>query len=267
MPEPIIEFELQGRNVLVDAYSYKDALDAFLGLLHELDVSFTQQAGKSGSSIKWLIRSTHTSNPTIELLGELKLDDLDVSDKVIRAALDYLTILENRPVRPSGLTYAGLERCQNLGAIISRDTISAAYIRALNREVVVSEHLDINIRELMGQKIEVLGSIEGELSMVTLRGRSYFNVYSDVTGKATRCYFDTSMRERIREALGHFVFVKGLIRSFTHEEGQELVYIEDLQIIKEEQLPTPEDIRGIMPNLTEGKPSERYLKERWSGKS
>ena len=33
-----------------------------------------------------------------------------------------------------------------------------------------------------------------------------------------------------------------------------------------EGLPTPSHIRGIMPNLTEGKPSERYLKERWGGR-
>lgn len=30
-----------------------------------------------------------------------------------------------------------------------------------------------------------------------------------------------------------------------------------------QQLPDAADIRGIMPNLTGGKPSEQYLKERW----
>ena len=34
----------------------------------------------------------------------------------------------------------------------------------------------------------------------------------------------------------------------------------------DDNLPTPDDVRGIMPDLTGGKSSEQYLKDRWRGK-
>ena len=40
-----------------------------------------------------------------------------------------------------------------------------------------------------------------------------------------------------------------------------------IEIVDTESLPTPSDIRGILPDFTQGKPSERYLKERWGGES
>jgi len=52
--------------------------------------------------------------------------------------------------------------------------------------------------------------------------------------------------------------------SEAHEEGQEMTKVSKLA--ETEGLPTPSDMRGLMPNLTEGKPSERYLKERWGGR-
>ena len=69
----------------------------------------------------------------------------------------------------------------------------------------------------------------------------------------------------VRDALGNVVIVAGSIRSLPHDEGQEMANISNLEIVDMDDLPTPSDIRGIMPNLTEGKPSERYLKERWRG--
>jgi hypothetical protein len=195
------------------------------------------------------------------------LEDIDVSPKVIQATLDALEILERRPLRPAVLSYAALERCLALGEIIRRDSIMTVSVRAQSREVRISEQLDAHVKEILGQKIEVLGSVQGELAMVTLRGRSYFNVYSLVTGKATRCYFDETVKEQVRQALGHVVSVRGVLRSFAREEGQEMTTITELRILPDEaQLPTPAEIRGIMPNLTGGKPSERYLKERWRGK-
>jgi hypothetical protein len=268
MAESIVVLELQGRDALVDADSYRDALDSFLALLRELDATFTQQAGATSHSIKWFIHSLHTSNPTVELLAEPQLPDIDVTPMVIHATLDSLETLQRGPIRPENLTYAGLERCLHLGGIIRRDSIAEVTVKAYNREVRVTDQLDVHVRELIGQKIEVLGSVEGELEMVTLRGRRYFNVYSVVTGKATRCYFEDTMRERIRAALGHVVTVRGLIRSFAHDEGQEMIEIADLVVHPdEESLPAPEDIRGIWPDFTSGKPSERYLKERWRGES
>lgn len=268
MAESIVVLELQSRDALVDAHSYKGALDSFLALLRELDATFTQQAGGTGHSIQWFIHSLHTSNPTVELLGEPQLPDIDVTPKVIHATLDSLETLQRGPVRPRELTYAGLERCLDLGSIIRRDSIAELIVEAYGREVRVTDQFDVHIREIIGQKVEILGSVEGELEMVTLRGRRYFNVYSVVTGKATRCYFEEAMKEGVRAALGRVVTVTGLLRSFARDEGQEMTDIADLIVHPEhESLPTPNDIRGIWPDFTGGKPSERYLKERWRGQA
>lgn len=267
MAESIIILELQGRQTFVDAVSYKDALDAFLGLLQEIDSNATLEAGGRGHSLKWLIRSLHTSNPTMELIPESIREEIDVGPKVVKATLDTLAILQDKPQRPSWVTYAGLEKCQYIANIITRDNIAEFIVRSQIREVRVSAQLDVNIRQIMGEKVEMLSSVEGELEMVTFRGRHYFNVYSIVTGRATRCYFGDNMKELVRQALDRLVTVKGLVRSFAQEEGQEITEVTAIEIHADETLPSPDDIRGIMPNLTGGKPSEQYLKERWRGKT
>lgn len=266
MPDRVVQLEIRAEGLLVDAFSYKDALDSLLALLREVDRSISIEAGGSGHTLRWWIQSTHSSDPTIELLAESTRDDLDVSAQVIRTTLESLEILQKSAARPPRLTYTGLERCLDLSNIIRRDGVSEISLKADHRQVPVTEQLGSHVSEIIGQRIEVLGSVQGELEMVTLRSRRYFNVYNIITGKATKCYYPESLFERVREALGHEVTVRGILRSFAHEEGQEMTEITELQIIEEEgALPTPDDIRGILPNITGGRPAEQYLKERWRG--
>ena len=266
MPAPVIRIELQADGPLVAAPSYRDAIDALLGLLRELDRAFTQQAGGAGQSTRWFIQRTATSDPTIDLLAEPSTSDIDVVDRTITEALDSLGILQNSPSHPPFLTHAGLEHCQALGRLIQSDGLAQMVVSNNGRKVTLTESLQIHVTELLGRREEVLGSVEGELEMVTLRGRRYFNVYNLATGRATRCYFDAYLIPTVKETLGKVVIVAGLIRSLPHEENQEMTNISKLEVVEFEDLPTPSDIRGIMPNLTEGKPSERYLKERWGGR-
>ena len=266
MAEPVIRFELHADGPLVEAPSYRNALDAFLGLLRELDRALTLQAGGAGQSIRWFIQRTATSDPSIDLLAEPTNPDLNVADQVLEGAIDSLLTLQETPSHPPILTYAGLEHCQELGRLIRSDGLAQILVSRNGRSVALTETLETNATELLGKREEVQGSVEGELEMVTLRGRRYFNVYSLATGKATRCYFDTNLFPTVKDALGKVVIVAGAIRSLPHEEGQEMINVTKIEIVEIEGLPTPSDIRGILPNMTEGKPSERYLKERWGGR-
>ena len=186
-------------------------------------------------------------------------------DRTIIEALDSLGTLQDTPSHPPFLTYAGLEHCQALGRLIRSDGLAQMVVSNNSRRVPLTESLQINVTALLGRPEEALGSIEGELELVTLRGRRYFNVYSLTTGRATRCYFNADLIPTVKETLGKVVIVAGLIRSLPHEEGQEMTNVSKLEVVEFEDLPTPSDIRGVMPNLTGGKPSERYLKERWGG--
>ncbi len=266
MPDTVIRIELQADGPLVEARSYRDALDELLGLLRELDRAFTRRAGGTGQSTRWFIQRTATSNPTIDLLAEPSTADVDVVDRTIKDALDSLNTLQHAPNLPPFLTYAGLVHCQALGRLVRSEGLAQMVVSSDSRIVTLTESLQIHATALLGQREETLGSVEGELKMVTLQGRQYFNVYSLTTGKATRCYFDADMLSTVKETLGKVVSVAGLIRSLPHEESQEMTNVRSLEVVEFDDLPTPSDIRGIMPNLTEGKPSEDYLKERWGGR-
>ena len=262
MAAATIRFELQGTDILVDAISYKNALDAVLGLLREIDGSITRRAGETGHSLRWFVNSTRTSNPMVEILAESTLPGADVASSVVDTTLDALETLQKGPNRPPHLSYVGLERCQDLSELIRRGGLSEITISSGRRDVLVTDRLGANVREVIGQKIEVLGSVEGTLEMITLRGRSYFSVYSVVTGKATRCYFQEQLMENARAALGRRVSVTGRLRSFPQEEGQDMTEITNIEVMPPEgTLPAPEDVRGILPK--QNKASEDYLRERW----
>ncbi|MBI4305010.1 MAG: hypothetical protein HY678_01700 [Chloroflexi bacterium] len=264
MAESVIDLELQPKDTYVKAASYYDALGAFLALLREVDAVLTMQAGESGHKVVWLV---HLKNPTIPLIAESVDQDIDVTRKARDMVLSVLETLQDRPFLPSGLSYTALERAQDLSDVIARDGVSEVIIRAEDREVRVTDRLGVNVREIMGQKVEVLGSVEGELEMVTLRNRRYFNVYDALTGKATKCFFVEGLSDRVREALGRYVTVSGTIRTFARGEGREVTDIQDLQIIDPaQQLPGPSDVRGIWPRTADSPSAETYVKERWLGR-
>ena len=266
MTRDTITIELRSEGDFVDASTYHTALSKLLAVLREVDGVLTHRAGASGRSVKWLIRSTHTSNPTIVIQAESTKEEVDVGRIVIGSTLTALDSLQREPTRPNDLTYAAIERCQELSDLVRRDGLREIVVGADSREAIVTGRLAENVRELVGQKSEVLGSVEGVLEMITLRGRGYFNVYSDVTGKATKCYFDSEMIDTAKDALGRRVIVTGLIRSFPLEEGQEMARINSVEILpSDDDLPTPDEVMGLIPDLTGGKPSEQYLKERWLG--
>ena len=110
------------------------------------------------------------------------------------------------------------------------------------------------------------GSVEGKLEMVSIHASPRFAIYHAISGHSVRCKFDPhQLLDVVKEALGKRVIVSGLVHfNFKHEPIR--VEIEDLMILpKEDELPSPSEIRGMAPDFTGDLTTEEYLRRLRSG--
>jgi hypothetical protein len=94
-----------------------------------------------------------------------------------------------------------------------------------------------------------------------LRRGQEFRVWEEVTGQAVICRFGAGLFEQVKQALGRRVLVYGMMISNAIGAPTSIA-VEDIELYpSEEELPTIEEISGIVPNLTEGKSLAEYLRD------
>lgn len=104
------------------------------------------------------------------------------------------------------------------------------------------------------------GAVEGRLEMVSLHpGRRRFHICHDLTGKAVPCSLPPELEPAVKASLGRRVIVSGVVSY--GEKGHPLsVRSERLRILREDgELPSPEDLLGLAPDLTGDKSTEEYI--------
>jgi hypothetical protein len=107
-------------------------------------------------------------------------------------------------------------------------------------------------------------SIDGELDLISVRGRPSFTIQEHGTGKRIRCVFPDDMMPVVKDALGRRAVVEGIVRF--REDGTPISInnITSLEVRPEPTRPI-EELVGSIPNLTGGVSAVDYIRELRSG--
>jgi len=244
----------------VPARQFLDAIEHSLSILRELDSSISL---KRTGTLRWVIGGLSLASPaTVTLRGRAPLEGRDLGPEVIRAYMDGLVQLETEGTAPPYFSDDALEAASRLGRI--RIGLGGQIqVHGLGSTVTVTERISANVRELAAQAFTTVGSVEGTLEMVTLHEHRYFRVYDAIHGAGVPSYISQEQLEDSRAGFGKRVSVSGHMR--VNRKGDKLsLRVESYNIFpSEEELPKPSDIRGLVPDLTNGRPSEDYLREIW----
>lgn len=245
----------------IPARSFLDTVENSLSILRELDSAVSL---KRRGTLRWLIGELSLRSPaTVTLRAVPPPEGRDFGPEVARAYIEGLHQLETEGTAPPLFTDDALQAAGQLGRIQS-SLGGRTKIKALGREITVTERVSASVSELEARTYTTEGSAEGLLEMVTLHERRYFRVYDAVSGVGIPCYFPPEQLENVRTGLGRRVSVSG--RARVSRQGDKLsLQVERFRIFPpEEELPKPSDIRGLVPDMTEGRRSEDYVRDLWN---
>lgn len=245
----------------VPARQFLDAVGHSLSILREVDSSISV---KRTGTLRWVLGGLSLASPaTVTLRGLAPAEGRDLGPEVVRAYIDGLKQLEAEGTPPPFFTDDALEAAGQLSRLrLGRE--GRIKVEALGKTVIITERISASVKELAAQAFTTIGSIEGTLEMVTLHEHRYFRVYDAIHGAGVPCYFPLEQMDDVRAALGRRVSVSGRMR--VNRQGDKLsLLVEKYQIFPpEEKLPKPSDIRGLVPDMTQGRLSEDYVRELWS---
>ena len=168
--------------------------------------------------------------------------DLAIADGVSEALLNGLEELAVGD-RPEGFTYAALKHAVKLTGAFT-DKGSEVVVSGRGRSVSCGAVFRSGTQRIVNRKTIIWGSVEGNLQMISLRGRSRFNLYEMLTDERVECTFGDDLLSVARESLGCRVVVSGEI----HKRGGELEHVKVERLRRRppsDQLPGFAEIRGL----------------------
>jgi hypothetical protein len=174
--------------------------------------------------------------------------DPTVIDLILTKVRTGIETLEDRSEAPPDFPIRAIRHLRDLGKIEGEgdgeDTKIKVWVK--RQPIAVTYHTVANAIDLLKEAFADYGSVEGRLQVASERGSLHVIVYEPVWDKPIRCNLP---EEKLQECLGLFgqrVEIFGLVH-YRHDGAPISVDVEDvLPFPRAEDLPTPNDVRGIL---------------------
>lgn len=212
------------------------------GIFANLVAEVSRDLLQSGEPVQWTVSLEKGS---VVMPARPQLPDAE-RRALVHAVAEGLATVEERAERPPYFNDRALVQARALGNL-STDDIP---IRVGNgaRAVRVTKQTVAHVDRLTGDAPPSVGSVEGKLEAVDIHGKSQFVVWERRTGTRVECIADVDeiTLDDLRAALGRRVAVRGRIRASKSGEKRR-VYATELRVFPaEEDLPSADDVRGIL---------------------
>lgn len=218
---------------------------AFFGLLDEVTQAVSGTARqpdwavqvKAGSNLIGVRPMTSNVDPGLiaNILNEMR--------RGIGALEGNIDELQDFPIR-------AVRYVKDLGKIAGTDEHDDTTVRVwIRRDPVTVTHKSVaTAAELLREAYEDHGSVEGRLQVASERGSLHVMIYEPLWDKPIRCYVKEEMLAQCLNLFGKRVEVFGLIK---YRPDGHPISIEAEEIVpfpQVDQLPSPDDVRGILRN-------------------
>ena len=236
---------------------FLDAIFSSIDILREVDAHVSQP---SRGATRWLIQSLHYGSPaSMAIRAAPETGGRDVGTVVVEQYIKGIEALMGGREPPESFSEKAIQSAQRLGKIAGDGR--ALTLSMEGHRVEVAPRVAANAADILRRSFSTSGSVEGILEMATLHDNTYCRVYDAIHGRGIACYFDKDFVDQVREGFGKRVSITGKLRS--NRWGQpESMRVESLKVFRSErELPSIEMVRGIAKGLTDGIPSEDYVRE------
>lgn len=261
MPDNI-SLQLHGQNEWLHPRSLIEAVRHFWGVLQDLDAAISED---TRGSVSWHIESLSMASPAIvKFGGQSRLansNHLRAIEAELIAGLDLINEAGLRRPAYSDAALGKLHKLAKLQRAKADARLDLIEVFTMDGRVRVGPETLEGIRMLTSVRYETRGSIVGNLESISIHRGNEFRVWEEVSGRPVRCLFAEGMLDSIKKALGKRVLVFGDVR--TNHRGEHMsVIVEGYENYpSEEELPTIEEMSGLIDDFTRGLSLGDYIEE------
>ena len=254
-----LRFQVQGELGSITLSGFLGQIQDHLQILKEYDLAISHE---NRASLEWLITDVSTGSLIVETKSRSTLPDKDFGSDVTTAYFAGWERIENEGSSPPYLTERGMGAARRIAQRIGREGMKGVVISGPDHRVTISERASENIRVLLPEQDESLGSAECTLETISVHRGRRFVVYHSRTKKAIRCDIPSKsdLLDQATAALGNRVVVGG--RLHTNARGEPVrISVEELRTLREEsRLPSISSLGGRYPDITGDLTTENYIR-------
>lgn len=258
-----LSISLVGEDLTLRVFS--DAVSTFLDLLHEVDRTVSHRP-----EVTWRVAELRYDSPaTVSVIGIPKTKAVDPTPIIGRAILAGFERLETGEGRPIHFSDEALDAAKRLGGLRGRGGVRRISLAggdplhpdAERKALEITQRVAAAVDDLIGEKFESIGSVEGRLETISAHGTLSLTVYESLTGRAVKCDLAQNLKPQALAAFEKRVLVRGTVIRDSSGRARR-IRAERLEVFPDEKS-MPESVIGIDKDFTEGMDTAEFLDKRW----
>lgn len=259
-----ISFRLEARDgAAVPFDAFAEMTRRIASVLSELDV-----LDPDAKSVRWLIRDLRLGSAVVALEALPVNPLVDTSPQIVRQFSAGMSVIVFQQVRPAWFSDRAWEDARAVVDVlhdgIARLAIDTGGVELeMTSDVRLAPPEEDDLTAEAAAEQEAITSIEGRIENVYGHDRSRlrFALWDAVHNARVACEFSAALEDDVRRGLFERVRVRGLAR-FDASGRPTHVRVEAITVLdRRAHRPTIREMRGLVPNLTGGLPSEVWVRQ------
>lgn len=157
-----------------------------------------------------------------------------------------------RGIAPSGFDYEAFQAFKDMTTLLGKKKLTEIKVSPNGGASKSLEYLAHNVDQILGPDEYEIGSLTGMLEQINVHlNQNMFTIYPTTHHPKVRCVFTQTLRKDAIHAVGEYVRVTGRMKYKTKLRGAYPyeIAVEGLEVYPpEDELPTLDDLRGIIPS-------------------
>lgn len=242
-PEDIetdVTLELDGSEIT--PAKFRRGVIAFVGLLEAL----TKSVCRDAAPVEWRMQVKGGSN----LVGANATDDANPHHvrEILQLMANGLEQFDIEGEVPPVYPDPAIKHVRDLSAITAKDpdddTRVGVWVR--KRRTEITPQISTAARKALRSGFDELGTVEGQLSVLSERGGVHFVIYDSVWKRAVNCSVPEALVEELMTLWRRRVAVHGMVR-YRADGLPTSVDVDRIEALpSDDELPTHEDVCGIL---------------------
>ena len=259
-----IHLRLEGRGDTPDV-----SLDDFVSELAALKSSLehTDRALSGGRrSTEWVVvELSHSSPATVVVEGRGLSHEpwaREAQDLVLTEFTHALKTLARDEPLPTHFSSVAVGAFRALAAPAGANRLDAQVI--VDGEIIdITPSIEVSAAKQIEKEVESEGRYKGLLEFLNIHGRkSEFRIYPPAGPNFVTCEFDPAMLSEAQAAVGANVSVDGTLVYRARQPFPHRIRVARILVSpRDDDLPGWQELRGLVPGLTGGRPAEEWVRE------
>jgi len=257
-----VTFTIEGPPGAVTLHAFVSAFQNQLSILNGIDAALSSN---SRGLLDWYVTDLRLGSLEVSIKSGYRDDDEVVPANhdrtVVETYRNGFRVIESEGRSPAYFADRDLIAARQTFRLIGREGVTGFSVRTDSdeRPVEITPRAAVNIEQLIKPGERTIGSVEGKLVEISIRGKNpRVTVFDEVTKKGVSCYYNDELTDEIKMAFGKRVFIHGEL-TYNRKGEPKSIRLQTFRTLKNAKLPTSDDLLKVVDNLTGDLTSKEYL--------